>query len=101
MFISGTQSLRKIIMPEYNYVTGFDKEDDYTFQVKVLKQDFVNCPHYDEIDPEIREDMKDDWYIRMEELSDVYTVMHILEWCDIKLSGADWKYTTNLIIMLQ
>ena len=86
------------MVQEYYYVTGFDKEDDYTFKVKVLKQDFVDSQHYGEIDPEIRDELEDKQYVGMAELSDVYVVMHILEWCDIKLSGADWKYTTNLNI---
>ena len=86
---------------EYYYVVGFDKEDDYTFKVKILKQNFVDSHNYDEIDPEMRDKLEDKQYVGMEELSDVYVVMRILEDCDIKLSGADWKYTTNLNIILQ
>ena len=85
---------------EYYYVAGFDKEDDCTFDVKVLKQDFLASHHYDEIDPEIRDKLEDkqymiDYEVEMEELPDVYAVMHILEDCDDKLSRSDWKYTTN------
>ena len=42
-----------------------------------------------------------DYEVEMEELPDVYAVMHILEDCDDKLSRSDWKYTTNLSIILE
>ena len=91
---------------EYYYVTGFDKEDDNTFEAKVLIQDFLASCYYNDIEPGMRDKLEDKQYLLDYELeitsrSDVYNIMHSLEDCNVELSKTDWKYTTNLSVILQ
>ena len=101
------------MVQESYYVVGFDKDEDCTFDIIVLKQDFLASDHYNEIDPETRVKLEDEQYmtdyevevyellvgVKLYELPGVYAVMCILEDCGNKLSRADWKYTTDLSII--
>ena len=94
------------MVTEYYYVAGLDGEDDVTFNIKVLKQDFLASYYYDDIEPGMRDKLENkqymiDYELEITALSDVHDIMHLLEDCNVKLSRADWKYTTNLSIILQ